>query len=545
MVGTAIGLSGRQHTVVGVLEPDAEIGNLSLIDAWTPLGLDVAQAARDERTLRVAGRLKPGVTLEQASADIQTIARRLEETYPATNAGWHARVVSLWEGTTGPNAPLILTLLGLVVTFVLLIACANVANLMLARVVTRHKEMALRVALGAGRFRLVRQLVTESLVLGLAGGAAGLIVARFGLDIIRAVPAEPFFQQIVIDYRVLLFTAVLSLVTPLLCGLAPAIQASRIDPNDTLKDTSAGTVGGRHGRRGRSLLVVSQVALAVTLLVMAGLAVRTAMAMQRMDLGFDTAEILTLALDVPDPAYPTDAEVGLFYTELVARIGQLPGVVAAGVVSGLPVVGVVADTKGADVVAPPQPQLYVPASQQVELGMVLVLRATGDPTGLVGVVRATIREADANQAVYDVRTLAQIFQEQLASDRLLIGMFVAFALVALLLAASGLYGVMSYSVSQRKQELGIRLALGAQPGRVLRMVVVQGLTLAGVGVVLGLGGGLLLGRAMSSILYEVGAGDPATYATVCLVLATVALLASYVPARRAMKLNPLAALRLE
>ena len=181
VVGTAIGLSGRQHTVVGVLEPDAEIGNLSLIDVWTPLGLDVAQAARDERTLRVAGRLKPGVTLEQASADIQTIARRLEETYPVTNAGWHARVVSLWEGTTGPNAHLILTPLGLVVTFVLLIACANVANLMLARVVTRHKEMAFRVALGAGRFRLVRQLVTESLVLGLAGGAAGLIVARFGL----------------------------------------------------------------------------------------------------------------------------------------------------------------------------------------------------------------------------------------------------------------------------------------------------------------------------------------------------------------------------
>ena len=209
------------------------------------------------------------------------------------------------------------------------------------------------------------------------------------------------------------------------------------------------------------------------------------------------------------------------------------------------IVGVVADTKGADLVAPPQPQLYVPASQQVERGMVLVLRATGNPMGLVAAVRTTIHEADPNQAVYDVRTLAQIFREQLASDRLLIGMFVAFALVALLLAASGLYGVMSYSVSQRKQELGIRLALGAQPGRVLRMLVGQGLTLAGVGVVLGLGGGLLLGTAMSSILYEVGAGDPPTYATVCLVLATVALLASYVPARRAMKLDPLATLRLE
>ena len=641
VVGTTIGLSGRQHTVVGVLEPDAEIGGLSLIDVWTPLGLDVAQTARDERTLRVAGRLKPGVTLEQASADIGTIAQRLEETYPVTNAGWHARVASLWEGTTGPNAPLVLTLLGLVVSFVLLIACANVANLMLARVITRQKEMALRVALGAGRFRLVRQLVTESLVLGLAGGGAGLIVARFGLDIIRAVPSEPIFQQIVIDYRVLLFTAVLSLVTPLVCGLAPAIQASRADINDTLKDTSARTAGGQRGRRGRSLLVVSQVALAVTLLVVAGLAVRTAVAMQRMDLGFDTAEILTSPLDVPDPAYPTDTEVEGFYTELVARIGELPGVAAAGVVGSLPVadgdgvatlvtiegrgvstttdqpwaarvvaspdctrvmnipllagrafttgdradtgavvlinqemarrhwpndvalghrvrlgepdaagpwreiVGVVADTKGADVVAPPQPQLYVPASQQVERGMVLVVRATGDPMGLVAAVRATIREADANQAVYDVRTLAQIFQEQLASDRLLIGMFAAFALVALLLAASGLYGVMSYAVSQRSQELGIRLALGAQPRRVLRMVIGQGLTLAGAGVALGLGGGLLLGTAMSSILYEVGAGDPATYATVCVVLATVALLASYVPARRAMKLDPLATLRLE
>ena len=197
VVGTTVGLNGAQHTVVGVLEPDAEIGGLSRIDVWAPLGLDVAQAARDERTLRVAGRLKSGVTLEQATADIQTIARRLEETYPVTNTGWNARVASLWEGTTGPNSPLVLTLLGLVVTFVLLIACANVANLMLARVVTRRKEMALRVAIGAGRFRRVRQLVTESLVLGLLGGGAGLLVARFGLDVIRAFPSEPIFQQIV------------------------------------------------------------------------------------------------------------------------------------------------------------------------------------------------------------------------------------------------------------------------------------------------------------------------------------------------------------
>ncbi len=209
------------------------------------------------------------------------------------------------------------------------------------------------------------------------------------------------------------------------------------------------------------------------------------------------------------------------------------------------VVGVVADTKGADLMGQPQPQFYVPASQQVERSMVLVLRVTGDPMGLVAAVRGAVRAADPNQAVHDVRTLAQIFREQLASDRLLIGMFVAFALVALLLAASGLYGVMSYSVSQRTQELGIRLALGAQPGRVLRMVVGDGLILAGAGVAIGLGGGLLLGTAMSSILYEVGAADPPTYAIVCLVLATVALLASYVPARRAMKLDPLDTLRLE
>ena len=641
VVGTTVGLNGAQHTVVGVLEPDAEIDGLSRIDVWAPLGLDVAQAARDERTLRVAGRLKSGVTLEQATADIQTIARRLEETYPVTNTGWNARVASLWEGTTGPNSPLVLTLLGLVVTFVLLIACANVANLMLARVVTRRKEMALRVAIGAGRFRRVRQLVTESLVLGLLGGGAGLLVARFGLDVIRAFPSEPIFQQIVIDYRVLLFTAVLSLVAPLLCALAPAIQASRTDLNDSLKETSTRTAGGRRGRRGRNLLVVSQVALAVTMLVVAGLSVRTALAIQRMDLGFDTAEILTLPLTVPEPTYPTDAEVGLFYTELVERLEQLPGIEAAGVVGRLPIVGgravttlvtiegrgvstasdqpwadrlvaspdylrvmnipllagrafstgdradtgavvlisqemarrhwpdadplghriklgepgttgpwreivgVIRDTRGGDLAAPPQPQLYVPATQQVERGMVLVARATGDPTGLVAAVRGEIREADADQAVYDVQVLAQIFRDQLASDRLLIGMFVAFAVVALLLAATGLYGVMSYSVSQRTKELGIRLALGAQPGRVLRMVVGQGLRLAGTGVALGLGGGLLLGTAMSSILYEVGAGDPPTYAIVCVVLATVALLTSYVPARRAMRLNPLDTLRLD
>ena len=339
VIGTTIALDGEAHTVVGVLSPDVEVGEMSLIDVYTPLAIDLAKARRDERTLMVSGRLKPDVTLEQATAEIQTIARRLQDAHPVTNAGWDARAASFWEGTTGRNTGLMLTLLTLVVTFVLLIACANVANLMLARVVTRQKEMALRVALGAGRGRLVRQLLTESLILGLLGGGAGLVVAMIGLDVIRAVSYEQIFQQIVIDHRVLLFTAALALITPFICTLAPALQSSRVDLNGTLKEGSARVGGGRRGRRVRSILVVSQVALAVTMLVVAGLATRTALALHRIDLGFDTRNVLTLQIDLPDREYPADGQARAFYEGVVARIHELPGVEVAAAVSRLPVFG--------------------------------------------------------------------------------------------------------------------------------------------------------------------------------------------------------------
>ena len=641
IIGSTLALDGVMHTVVGVLDPEVEIGQIALVDVWTPLVLDLGQARRDDRTLEVTGRLRPSVTVEQAAADLRMIASRLEDAHPVTNAEWGARVASFREGITGPNTWLVLALLGLVVTFVLLIACANVANLMLARVTARRKEMALRVALGAGRGQLIRQMLTESLLLGLLAGGAGLGVAIVGLDVIKAFAFEQVFHQIVVDHRVLLFTASLALVTPFLCSLAPALQASQVDLNETLKEGSGRSAGGRRGRRGRSALVVSQVALAVSMLIVAGLAARTAIALQRIDLGIDTSNVLTLQMDLPERAYPTDTQAVDVYRDAVAAIERLPGVTAAATVDRLPVfggdrttmvtiqgqpiptpddqpwavtatasraypqvmkipvmrgrgfssadlaetapvalisqemasrywpgtvdplgqrvklgapdadgpwrevVGVVGDVSGSNPTNPPPPRLYVPPSQYPGRSMMLVVRTDGDPAGLVEPMRGEIRQLDGSLPVYDVRTLEQMLHEALATDRILIGMFVAFALVGVLLASSGLYGVLSYSVSQRTQEIGIRLALGAGRGRVLRMVVLQGVALAGTGALIGLAGGLLLAHAIAGTLYQVGATDPFTYGVVALGLAAVALVASYVPARRATRVDPLTALRVE
>lgn len=644
VVGSVLELDGEPHTIVGVLGPEVEIGGFSEIDVWTPLALDAAQADRGDRTLRVTGRLKPGVTLEEAGAEIAAITRRLQLTYPASNAGWDARVVSIWAGLTGENTWLILTLLTLVVTFVLLIACANVANMTLARGVSRRAEMALRIALGAGRWRLVRERLTESLLLALGGGAVGLAVAFAGLAVIHSIPSEPFFQQIVIDYRVLLFTAALSLLIPFVFGLWPALQSTRTDVNEVLKEGSARTAGGRQARRGRNGLVVAQVALAVTLLLVAGLALRTAVAMRDLDLGFNTDEVTTVRIDLSLPKYPTDEQVRSWYDNLLAELAALPGVEAAAAVSSLPVfesgpsstitiegqdlstsddqprathvvvspdydramgiavlqgrtlsssdrtdgipvvlinqemarrywtgpgeaigqrirlgdpsgnpgtvapwrevVGIMANV-GADPVAPPQPQVFVPFGQAPQRSMAVVVRTSVAPESALPAIRDVVRRADADQVVADVQTLARMFSDRLASDRLLIGMFASFAVLALLLAASGLYGVMSYSVSQRSQEIGIRMALGAAPRAVVRLVVLSGLRLAAGGVVIGVAGGLLLGRAISSVLYSVGPADPPTYTTVLLVMTVVALLASYLPARRAMRLDPVSSLRID
>ncbi len=636
IVGQAITLNGEPYTVVGVLDPEAELGNLSLIDVWTPLALP-ADTPRDTRDLRVYGRLGPGATVAQASAEVETVARQLQQDHPVTNTGWNARVVPALVAMTGANGWLVLGLLGVFVSLVLVIACANVANLMLARAVARRKEIALRAALGAGRLRLVRQILTESLLLGLLGGAVGLAIAKGGLLIMQAVAYEPFFQQIVLDHRVLVFAASLSLLTPLLFSFLPALQASRLDLNEALKEGGRTSGGGRG--RSRNALVVAQLGLAMTLLVLSGLIIRTAIAEAHLAIGFDPANVLTMHVDLTGPRYPDDERARLFYDTVVDRLARLPGVATAAVVDDLPafgspgstdfsiegrpaptlsdrpwalrttaspdyfrtfdiplvrgrvftrddgpqaagvalvsreaarrywpdgdpvgqrirlgdpnqagpwltVVGVVGDVlNNPDLNGPENPQLYVPAAQHPSRAMAIAVRTTTDAGGLLAAVRSTIHEVDPDQAVYDARTMAQRFHEELASDRLLYGMFTAFAFVALLLASAGLYGVMSYSVAQRSQEFGVRLALGARGADVMRLVMGQGVKLLVVGLAFGLLGGRALAQVIAGVLLGVGPNDPLTFGGVTLVLATVALLASYVPARRAIAIDPIRTLR--
>jgi len=636
VLGRTLTLDGRAHSIVGVLTPEMEIGNLSEIDVWTPITLDPDQP-RDDRRLTAYARLKPGVTSEMASVEMATIAQRQARDHPVTNDGWSAHTMPLLRAMTGPNAWLVLALLGLVVSLVLVIACANVANLMLARAVSRQKELAVRSAIGAGRLRLVRQLMTESLLLGLAGGGLGLLLARGGLAVIKAVSYEPFFHQIEVDFRVLTLTAILSLVTPLLFGLLPAMHAARMNLNQALLEGAGRTSGGVRGRRSRGALVVAQLSLAVALLVLSTLVVRTAIAQARLDVGFETDRVLTLQLELEGQRYADLDAVRRFYDDVIARLGALPGVDHAAVAHALPVfsrfvptpfeiegrppvseladrpwglrvtaspayfeafdipvrrgrgfresdgpdapgvvvisaeaerrywrdddpvgrrirlrddgpwleiVGVVEDVYNRQqLVEGYDPQFYLPASQHPNRAMAFAIRTSADPEALVPAVRREIRAADPDQAVYDVKTMAQTFREALSSDRLLFGMFVSFALLALVLASGGLYGLMSYSVAQRGREFGVRMALGARGGDVVRQVVWQGLVLAATGVGLGLLGGFGLAHAVAAMLFGVGPNDPTTYVGVAAALLAVALLASYLPARRAVAIDPLTALR--
>lgn len=638
IVGQSLTLDGRPHTVVGVATPAIEFGGLSRIEVWVPLTHDRA-AARDRRIYTMIGRLAPGVTVEQADAEVRETARRLERDFPATNQGWAARVAPTKEAITDADTWVILALLMTVVGFVLLIACANIANLVLARATGRRRELAVRTALGASRLRVVRQLLTESLIMGILGGALGLALAHAGLIGIRAAAYEPFFDLVRIDRNVLLFTGVLALVAPLLFSLIPAIQSTRPDVSDALKEGTARTGGSVTGRRSRSVLVVSQLTLAMALLIVSGLLIRTLVEFTRTPFGFNPSGLLTLQTDIPEWRYRTDALVAGYYTNLLARVSSVPGVQAAAAVDRLPVFGgeavatieidgytparaddkpwavsitasdsyftaagipilsgrafttqdsaaalrvavinenmarrywgdpqralgarVVLATAGADKralhivgiagdVKKPDltgvnPQLYVHALQSPQRAMALMVRAA-DPAAVMPSVRAAVRASDADVPVFQMRTMDETFAEETSSGRILIGMFAAFAVLALVLAAAGLYGVISYSVSQRVQEIGIRMALGAVPRDIRRLVAKETLLLVAVGSVLGVAGGAAIARAAASVLYNVSPSDPATYATVATALIGIAMLASYLPVRRATRIDPLTALRAE
>ncbi|HEY9285305.1 MAG TPA: ABC transporter permease [Pyrinomonadaceae bacterium] len=651
VINQTVTLNGQQGTVVGVMPADFSlgydvmptVGAVQQPDLLLPLPLDEERrAAQGDENYNLLGRLKPGATVAQAQAELDLAVRRLEQQFPATyppDRRFSFSVRPLLEQVVGDVRPALLVLLG-AVGCVLLIACANVANLLLARATVREREMAIRAAMGAGRLRVVRQLLTESVVLSCAGGALGLLVAFWGLDALRALdPGNiPRLQNVGMDARVLAFTFAVSMLTGVLFGLAPALRGSKINLNETLKEGGRGTVGGGH-RRLRNALVVSEVALSLVLLVGAGLLIRSFGRVQKVEPGFVPQGVLSMRLSSAGTSYAGERSL-TFYEELLGRVRALPGVEAAGTASILPlgggigwgsitiegyvpttgqsqiqadqrtasegyfeamkvplvagrffgahdtkesapvaivdehmartywpgadpvgkrikrggadgdapwltVVGVVASVKQYALDADSRVTLYVPQRQSPSGTMYVVARTSGDPAAAAASVAREVRAMDASVPIYDIKTMEQRLSESLARRRFAMSALGLFALVALLLAAVGIYGVMSYSVAQRQHEIGIRMAMGAQRRDVVWLVVGQGMVLAAAGVALGLAGALGLTRLMTGLLFGVTATDPVTFGGVALLLGAATLLACYLPARRATKVDPMVALRYE
>ena len=640
LVGQTITLDGKSGTVIGIV-PDLFNDLVGKVDVWLPLVRDTNEWPRDSRGLRVVGRLKPGVSLKQADTDISGIAARLQEQYPKENAGWGADVVSLHGSIVGDVRAPLLILLG-AVGFVLLIACANVANLLLARAATRQKEVAIRTALGASRPRIIRQLLTESTLLALVGGAFGVLLAVWGIRLLIAISPDdiPRVNEINLDGRVLIFAVVVSLLTGLVFGIAPAFQASKLNLNESLKEGGRGSSEGFRRNRIRSLLVVSELALALVLLIGAGLLIKSFIRLQSVSPGFNPENVLTVGLSLPNGKYRARQSRVAFFDQLMSRLESLPGAQSAALTLNLPlsgggvsswhgvvleghpiipeettqtenriispsyfrtmgipllkgreftpqdnrqdappvvavsdtvakrlwpdedpigkqlrfgndepfareVVGVVGDIKRFGLDSSDDFATYVPYAQQPWTNMLIVARATSDPTSLAVAIKGAVQEVDKDQPIHNITTLEKVVANSTSQRRFNLLLLGVFASVALILAAVGIYGVMSYSVTQRTHEIGIRMALGATPTDVLRLIVGQGLTLALIGVSIGIGAAFAVTQVLESLLYGVSATDPMTFAGTALLLGAVALAASFIPARRATKVDPMVALRYE
>jgi putative ABC transport system permease protein len=647
VIGRSITLDGRPVTVVGVLPAGFQwhLGAKSRTgrpaEIWTVLSMPPAGSAPTRgRFLSVVARLKPGVSFEQATAEMKTIAARLEGAEPEYNKGVGTEVIPLREQFVGNVRPALLILLG-AVGFVLLIACANVANLLLSRAAAREREIAVRTALGASRTRVVRQLLTESLLLAALGCLVGLVLAWWGIQALVAISPRDLvnLQGVGLNLPVLAVTVAVSLATGILFGLAPALEATRLNLNDTLKEGGRGAGGqGARSSRLRGALVVAEVALALVLLVSAGLLVKSFARLRGIDTGFNTENVLTMVANLPDGKYPESKQIVGYFEQAKERIRALPGVRRIGTVNYLPlygglgaktgftvegrpasppnqepgtnvrvadsdyfgamgipllrgrnfttaevtetrhvvlvseslvrqyfqgenplgkrirvqmfedpvpaeIIGVVGDVRYDSLTDEAEPTTYFAPAELTYPFMTIVLRTAGDPADLAPAVQRALHEIDPNQPISDVRTMDQVMAQTVGRARFNTLLFGLFAALATLLAAVGIFGVMSYSVTLQTREIGLRMALGAQPGEVLGLILKQGLLLTSIGIGIGLAGALALTRVMSGLLFGVGSTDPATFAAIVVLLTLVSLIACYLPARRATRIDPLIAMR--
>jgi putative ABC transport system permease protein len=652
IVGKQVTLNGRSWTVVGVMAPGFNFPvSAEPIDLWVTPAMDGEKSAEDDtpiteqrgvRFWNAIARLKPGVTPREAQADLDVIMSRLREQYRDDVQAYRAVIMPFQEKVVGGVVRRALLILFGAVGLVLLIACANVANLVLARSITRQKEVAVRSALGANRWRVMRQLLTESLLLAVVGGAAGLLLAIWGTDLLKSLSPDdlPRVKEIGLDWRVLGFTMLVSLLTGAIFGLAPALRVAKVDLNETLKE--GGRSGGEsiHRNRFRSALVICEVALALVLLVGAGLLINSFLRLQHVNPGFDPHRVLTLRVNLPDYRYREAYQITGFNRQLIERVERLPGVRAAGMVFPLPlggdnlntgfeiegqpverakrprtelrfatdgyfrtmrirlvsgrdftkrddlqspsviiinealarhhfpgenpigkrirpgisiedeppmreIIGVVSDVQGRSLSEEEPPAIYLPHSQFQFVSLTMTIRAETDPLNLIGPVRNEVSALDKDLAITDVKMLDQYLIDSVAQPKFNTLLLSIFACVALALTAVGLYGVMAYSAAQRTREIGIRVALGAQAGDVLRLVIGHGMKLALIGLALGLVAAVTLTRLMERLLFDVSPTDPLTFVVVTLLLTIIALLACWLPAQRAASVDPMVALRCE
>ena len=641
LVGTTRTFNGEQYTIAGIMPRGFAVQfpvNLP-VELWTPLRRGSGDDDRIAHYLYVLGRLKKGVSLEQAQAGMNVIARQLRQQYPDNNGASGVNIIPLQQQLVGEVQPYLYVLFA-AVGFVLLIACANVANLMLARLTSRRKEIAVRLALGAGRGRLIRQLLTESLLLSVLGGGLGLLLAIWGIDILRSIaPADlPRLSEIALSGPVFCWTLGLLFFTGIISGLAPALQASRPELNSSLQE-SGRTTDGPHRSRLSRLLVISEIALALLLLMGAGLMIRSSMRLQQVNPGFEARNLLTLNISLPRQKYPETQAANAFFTSLLERIAQSPGIISVGGVDPLPmsgsdssssiliegqpivpqaerasagdrlitpgyfeamkipllegraltsqdraetppvlvvndsfarrffpgqralgkrigleddgklrwaeIIGIVGNVKHQKLDAEIKPEMFEPYLQSPRRFMTLVVRTAGEPTAMVSAIREEVLALDRDQPVFEIQTMVKRVAESVTRSRFVTLLLGIFAALALALAAVGIYGVMAYSVTRRRKEIGIRMALGARRGDVLKLVVREGMTLASIGLTLGLIASFGLTRIIANLLFGIGPTDSLTLASVSLLLGSVAFLACCVPALRASRVDPMITLRAE